>query len=352
VPAPAVGLYWTPGYWGFAGAGYLWYPGYWGPTVGFYGGINYGFGYFGVGYVGGFWAGSTFAYNGAVTNVNTTVVKNVYYNGTVIHHGTVGGVTGTTGGAAARRGTAAGSRVSFNGGHGGTTAKPTAAQHVAASQRRFGATPTQVKHAAAAGANRNNLVAFNHGKPPVTSTRRPIASASRQPGFRSLSTHDQVAAQTNALSHMRVMGTPVNAAHQSVAMGTGHAASQTHVSNGWTGSHYSGSRYSGSHYSGLQYGYGSHAAYGSRYDSGFYRNAGAWRGFNASRAGFGGPQTAGYRGMQPQGYRGMQPQGFRGMQPQGFRGPQAQGFGPQRGASGRVGAPQLGGGRTGGHGPP
>ena len=72
VPAPAVGLYWTPGYWGFVGAGYLWYPGYWGPTVGFYGGVNYGFGYFGVGYVGGFWAGNTFAYNTAVTNVNTT----------------------------------------------------------------------------------------------------------------------------------------------------------------------------------------------------------------------------------------------------------------------------------------
>jgi hypothetical protein len=326
VPAPAVGLYWTPGYWGFAGAGYLWYPGYWGPAVGFYGGINYGFGYFGVGYVGGFWAGNTFAYNGAVTNVNTTVVKNVYFTSAVIHHGTVSGRAGTTGGAAARRGSAAGSRVSFNGGHGGTTAKPTAAQHAAATQRRFGATPTQGKHAAAAGANRNNLVAFNHGKPPVTSTRRPIASVSRQPGFRALSTHDEVAAQTNALSHMRVMGTPKNAAHQSVAMGTGHAASQTHLSHGWTGSHYSGSHY----------GYGSRPAYGSRYDSGSYRNAGAWRGFNASRAGFGGPQTA----------------GFRGMQPQGFRGPQAQGFGPQRGASGRMGAPQPGGGRMGGHGPP
>ncbi|HEY6327542.1 MAG TPA: hypothetical protein VIW73_13640, partial [Candidatus Cybelea sp.] len=60
---PAVGLYWTPGYWGYAGGGYAWYPGYWGPTVGFYGGVNYGYGYFGTGFVGGFWSGGVFNYN-------------------------------------------------------------------------------------------------------------------------------------------------------------------------------------------------------------------------------------------------------------------------------------------------
>lgn len=44
VVAP-VGMLWTPGYWGWGGGVYLWHPGYWGPHVGFYGGINYGFGY-------------------------------------------------------------------------------------------------------------------------------------------------------------------------------------------------------------------------------------------------------------------------------------------------------------------
>jgi len=43
VVAP-VGMLWTPGYWGWGGGLYAWHAGYWGPHVGFYGGINYGFG--------------------------------------------------------------------------------------------------------------------------------------------------------------------------------------------------------------------------------------------------------------------------------------------------------------------
>ena len=54
---PEVGFLWTPGYWGFSAGLYNWHPGFWGPTVGFYGGINYGFGYPGHGYYGGYWRG-------------------------------------------------------------------------------------------------------------------------------------------------------------------------------------------------------------------------------------------------------------------------------------------------------
>src|ERR1700722_10965116 len=61
VMAPEVGLLWTPGYWGFAEGAYACHAGYWGPHVGFYGGINYGFGYTGVGFVGGEWHGREFA---------------------------------------------------------------------------------------------------------------------------------------------------------------------------------------------------------------------------------------------------------------------------------------------------
>src|ERR1700676_5142060 len=50
VEAPEVGFFWTPGYWGWGGSSFVFYDGYWGPTVGFYGGINYGFGYFGHGF--------------------------------------------------------------------------------------------------------------------------------------------------------------------------------------------------------------------------------------------------------------------------------------------------------------
>ena len=60
VEAPQPGFLWTPGYWGFEGGSYLFHAGYWGPHVGFYGGINYGFGYFGVGFYGGYWNGGHF----------------------------------------------------------------------------------------------------------------------------------------------------------------------------------------------------------------------------------------------------------------------------------------------------
>jgi hypothetical protein len=62
---PYVGGLWTPGWWGWGGGVYLWHPGYWGRTVGYYGGINYGFGYFGVGFYGGYWNGGRFWYNSA-----------------------------------------------------------------------------------------------------------------------------------------------------------------------------------------------------------------------------------------------------------------------------------------------
>ena len=55
VVAPEVGFLWTPGYWAFEENRYFFHEGYWGPEVGFYGGISYGFGYFGHGYEGGRW---------------------------------------------------------------------------------------------------------------------------------------------------------------------------------------------------------------------------------------------------------------------------------------------------------
>jgi hypothetical protein len=65
VEPPYAEALWTPGWWGFYGGAYLWYPGYWGRTVGYYGGVNYGFGYFGTGFYGGYWRGGHFFYNRA-----------------------------------------------------------------------------------------------------------------------------------------------------------------------------------------------------------------------------------------------------------------------------------------------
>jgi len=116
VEPPYVGALWTPGYWGWGGGGYFWYPGYWGRTVGYYGGINYGFGYFGVGFWGGYWNGGRFFYNGLYNHIG-------FHDGFVYNHA-VAGFDGHPGGVAfAHAGTTAMNRsngavahTSYNGG--------------------------------------------------------------------------------------------------------------------------------------------------------------------------------------------------------------------------------------------
>ncbi len=149
VAPPRPGLLWTPGYWGFAGGFYGWHAGYWGPHVGFYGGVNYGFGYTGVGFVGGVWAGNVFRYNTAVVNVNTTVVRNVYVDRTVINNTTVV------------------NRTSFNG-PGGINARPTAVEQTYAREQHFQPTPHQVSHEQTFAHDRNSFASVNHGRPATT----------------------------------------------------------------------------------------------------------------------------------------------------------------------------------------
>src|SRR5713226_2625898 len=60
VLAPEIGFLWTPAYWAWGGDRFIFYEGYWGPRVGFYGGISYGYGYFGEGYQGGRWDNGRF----------------------------------------------------------------------------------------------------------------------------------------------------------------------------------------------------------------------------------------------------------------------------------------------------
>ena len=70
---PAVGLLWTPGYWAYNDGAYAFYDGYWAPEVGFYGGIDYGFGYTGDGYEGGYWNNGAFFYNTAVNTITNSL---------------------------------------------------------------------------------------------------------------------------------------------------------------------------------------------------------------------------------------------------------------------------------------
>lgn len=150
VLAPAVGLLWTPGYWGWSEGVYVWNAGYWGPHVGFYGGVDYGFGYGGVGYQGGYWRGNQFYYNRSVTNINTTNVTNVY-NRTVVNNVNV-------------------TRVSYNGGTGGVAARPTAAELGAAHERHLGLTPGQEHQRQLASGNSSLRAANNGGIPAIAAT--------------------------------------------------------------------------------------------------------------------------------------------------------------------------------------
>jgi WXXGXW repeat (2 copies) len=147
-----VGMLWTPGYWGWGGGLYVWHPGYWGPHVGFYGGINYGFGYTGIGFFGGEWRGERFYYNRSVTNVSVTNVTNVY-NRTVIVRNS--------------------STVSYNGGTGGVNMRPTPQEEAFARERHTPALAAQMQHEHAAMENRQNFAVVNHGRPAVAATARP-----------------------------------------------------------------------------------------------------------------------------------------------------------------------------------
>ncbi len=160
VLAPEVGFLWTPGWWGWGGGAFLFHEGYWGPHIGFYGGINYGFGYFGTGFQGGRWDGGHFFYNRAVMNVNVTNIHNVY-NTTVVNNVTV-------------------NRVSYNGGNGGIEARPTPEEERAASERHIAPIAAQTEHMQAARANPQMRASVNQGRPSIAATPRPGAFNDRE----------------------------------------------------------------------------------------------------------------------------------------------------------------------------
>jgi hypothetical protein len=158
VMPPQPGLLWTPGYWGFVGGFYGWHAGYWGPHVGFYGGVNYGFGYPGSGFIGGRWNGGRFFYNTAVMRVNPGFVHNTYVDRTVIRNNTFV------------------NRASFNG-PGGINARPTRQEQSYARDQHFQATSAQTSHERSASLNRSNFASVNRGSPATPAMSRPAYNA-------------------------------------------------------------------------------------------------------------------------------------------------------------------------------
>jgi hypothetical protein len=169
VAPPAVGLLWTPGYWGWGDGVYTFHAGYWGPTVGFYGGVAYGYGYWGHGYDGGYWNGRTFFYNREYNNLGGLRVNAVYD----------------------RRvpGDRAMGRVSYNGGPGGVRVAPTAADLAAMRARHVVATAVQAQHEREAAGDPRYRAGVNHGHPPVTISHPPGAAAHGSAASRPEPTH-------------------------------------------------------------------------------------------------------------------------------------------------------------------
>lgn len=161
VEPPYVGGLWTPGYWGFYGGRYLWYPGHWGFHIGWYGGINYGFGYVGFGYEGGYWNGGHFFYNRVYNNINARNVHNVYsYYANVRVNNNMH--------------VNAGARPSYHGGPSGVQSQPRPSEGAAYREPTAPRMSTQVQHAQNYSTQRGQYATENHGRPPTTAETRPL----------------------------------------------------------------------------------------------------------------------------------------------------------------------------------
>lgn len=155
VEPPYVNALWTPGYWGFYGGRYLFYPGHWGLHIGFYGGINYGFGYVGLGYEGGYWHGNHFFYNRVYNHIDTRTVHNVYSYHANVHVQNA-------------------SRQSYRGGSAGVRATPRPSEGAAWHEPTAPRMSTQVQHAQSYQSNRGQYYSVNHGKPASPAISHPI----------------------------------------------------------------------------------------------------------------------------------------------------------------------------------
>ncbi len=153
IEPPGLGLLWTPGYWRFYDGRYLFSDGYWGPQVGFYGGVDYGYGYGGHGYVGGRWQGNQFYYNSQVNNLGGRRINTVYNQGV----------------------SKSSNRVSYNGGPGGLRVAPAPAEVAAAQARHAPPTRAQFEQTKIARSEPQLRASANRGSPPIAATSRPTA---------------------------------------------------------------------------------------------------------------------------------------------------------------------------------
>ena len=157
VPAPYEGALWTPGYWGWNNGMYVFHDGYWGRHIGYYGGVNYGGGYFGIGFAGGMWRGHSFIYNTAVLRVNDRFIHNTYEDRGIIGRYTI----------------ANDRHVAFSGGPGGIRHDAGPDERLAERERHVGATSFQHTHESTAMGDHGSYFHNNGGRPATMAVERP-----------------------------------------------------------------------------------------------------------------------------------------------------------------------------------
>jgi hypothetical protein len=177
VQAPYTGALWTPGYWGGYNNGYRFHHGFWAAHIGFYGGINYGFGYVGTGYQGGYWNGNNFYYNQYANHIDENRIHNVYQRNVVINNTVINNrvVNNTTYNNVTVNNTRI-NNVSYNGGRGGIAVQPRPAELAVLREQRTPPMQAQVQVAKAAQANPQQFYARNQGKPAEIAAARPLAA--------------------------------------------------------------------------------------------------------------------------------------------------------------------------------
>jgi hypothetical protein len=158
VQAPYEGALWTPYYWDWYGGRYRFHRGYWGRHVGYYGGVDYGFGYGGIGFTGGEWRGNEFAYNTAVMRVNERVIHTTYNDPASVQRNTI-----------ANR-----SRVSYSGGPGGIQHAATPGERVADRDQHTAPTSLQTHHEETAKADKSAYAKANGGHPQNAVAAKPL----------------------------------------------------------------------------------------------------------------------------------------------------------------------------------
>jgi hypothetical protein len=212
VPAPYVGALWTPGYWGWGGGLYAWHPGYWGRHVGYYGGVNYGFGYMGIGFVGGEWRGGGFAYNEAVMHVDRTVIHTTYIDRTVVERNTIVNDR----------------HVAFNGGPGGINHPMSAQERTYTNEPHVTATSFQTQHEHTASSDRSAYFNNNHGHPANVAVARPLR-AENHPAPQPRAMGSQNNRAVGAQGHAYVANKPAGGAPAAHTQQQYHPVPQAHT---------------------------------------------------------------------------------------------------------------------------